>query len=733
MSRTCFVVLAALSLGLGLSACGGSDKNAPPTASDVAITLSEDTPAQGTFVGSDPEGDTLSAAIVTAPPKGSVVVSGSNPLAFTYTPRLNQNGADSFTYRVTDGRSYSLPATVNITILPVNDPPALQQSLTTDEDVPATAVLITDPDGDTITSQILVGPAHGTLTADPANPGAFTYTPNHDFSGADSFQLQASDPSAAISSGTVTVTVRPVNDAPIAVADSVRTVQGKSAQFQPLANDSDVDGDALTVTITSAPSDGTATVNADGSIQYTPSSGFVGNTSLEYQVRDPGGLTARATVPIAVGLTSAVLYLDGPDVAAAKDLYFADGTRNFRVNAPLRSGERIVTVRPATRAPVVFYTTDFNFVRHLFRVDLRQAGVAREIEQPIFNPGVGEFAFDATGSKVAYGYQSRLKFVDFAAPGIVRELGDGQRGLFMNPSGTRVYYNGLTANPYLASGALFSVETSGASPPAQITSTITPPDSTGTVIYLSRDEHRLYYSVSLGLNSRIAGVDPDVPGSDFTIQEGPAQQTGWNDITQDESTYWARSLGSSTEDYYAVKIGNPGTSVSLTAGTSAGQIYARAMQPDGSHFFYSRSNIGGLASRLYRVDMSNPSVSTLIAAPTPATHFGVESLSLANNGQNLVYTTMDLVPNSGGGFSSGGSGLFFLDLATPDLPRLLKQFVGVAETGLRAPDDSFVVVSGALDEVSFIHDIYVLNLRSLGPPTRINAGVAEQPMLIANF
>jgi len=82
---------------------------------------------------------------------------------------------------------------------------------------------------------------------------------------------------------------------------------------------------------------------------------------------------------------------------------------------------------------------------------------------------------------------------------------------------------------------------------------------------------------------------------------------------------------------------------------------------------------------------------------------------------------------------SGGSDLFFLDLSTPDSPRLLQHFVGAAATWTRAPDDSFALVLGAMNELSLNQDIYVLNFQDVSQLTQISQGVAEQPMLIANF
>jgi hypothetical protein len=377
MLRSCHLALAACAFSVVLSACGSDSDEDGPVAGNLQHTAAEDTPVLASL---DFSGG-LTGTVVTAPTKGDVTFSGS-PLVLTYTPHPNENGVDSFTYQVASGDQTSNLGSVVVAINPVDDAPAIQPTLAVDEDGSATATLIADVDGDKFTSQIVTPPSHGTLTADPADPGQFTYQPSADFSGADSADLSASytafDGTTKTVTGTVAITVRAANDPPAGVADSVRTVQGLAAVFQPLANDRDIDGDALAVTITSGPAIGTASVNADGTIQYTPSPSFVGNTSLEYEVRDAGGLTSRATMSIDVGLTSGILYLSRRDVYTPNEIYFSDGARSFKVNAPLADGESVDSVAAATFAPIAFYRTQPN--GSLYRVDLRQPGVAQQVD-----------------------------------------------------------------------------------------------------------------------------------------------------------------------------------------------------------------------------------------------------------------------------------------------------------------------------------------------------------------
>jgi len=94
----------------------------------------------------------------------------------------------------------------------------------------------------------------------------------------------------------VTVTVGPTNDDPVAVDDSVSTPEDAAVSIPVLSNDSDVDGDTLTTTaVTAQPSDGTATVNGDGTIQYTPDADFSGTDTFVYSIADGNSGTASAT------------------------------------------------------------------------------------------------------------------------------------------------------------------------------------------------------------------------------------------------------------------------------------------------------------------------------------------------------------------------------------------------------------------------------------------------------
>jgi VCBS repeat-containing protein len=202
--------------------------NQAPTAADDVYTTDEDTALNVDAPGvlgndSDPNnGDTLTAAMVSGPSHGTVTLDADG--SFTYTPAANYSGSDSFTYQASDGTAASNPATVTITVSPVNDAPAADDdAYSTAEDtaltVAAPGVLSNDSDLDSTTLSAVVGsgPSHGTLTLQ-AN-GSFTYTPDANHTGEDSFTYQVSDGTLTSGVATVTITVGAVNDAPtVAVA-----------------------------------------------------------------------------------------------------------------------------------------------------------------------------------------------------------------------------------------------------------------------------------------------------------------------------------------------------------------------------------------------------------------------------------------------------------------------------------------------------------------------------------
>jgi len=263
-----------------------------PIAEDQEVTTAEDTLIEITLVGTDIEGDPLEYAIVDLPSNGEVALVGN---AATYTPDLNFNGTDSFTFKVNDGELDSNMAVVTITVTPVNDAPVavedlylMQEDTGVSHSAPGVLFNDTDLDGDDLTAILVTDVTHGTLTLD--ENGAMLYMPDADFNGNDYFTYKAYDGTDYSEIVTVTLYVDPVNDAPVAVEDAYTTDEDTVLTVLVadgvLANDTDVDGDVLTAIMVSNVSNGTLVLADNGSFVYTPVADYFGSDSFTYKASD---------------------------------------------------------------------------------------------------------------------------------------------------------------------------------------------------------------------------------------------------------------------------------------------------------------------------------------------------------------------------------------------------------------------------------------------------------------
>jgi len=287
--------------------------NAAPTGTADSYTINEDQTLaimRGGVLGndSDPDNDTLTAVLETGPQHGSLTLNADG--TFSYTPNPDFNGPDSFTYRPHDGTVAGDPVTVNITVSPVNDAPrSVVDSYSVNEDGvlnigAATGLLANDidPEFNPMTAILVTGPANGTLSMN--TNGSFVYTPNANFHGTDTFSYRASDGSLDGAITTVTITVNPVNDAPVGVNDSYVLNEDQTltiaAAAGVLANDRDVDNDPLTATLLTGPAHGSLTLNANGSFVYTPNANYNGTDSFTYRPNDASVSAAPVTVNLTV-------------------------------------------------------------------------------------------------------------------------------------------------------------------------------------------------------------------------------------------------------------------------------------------------------------------------------------------------------------------------------------------------------------------------------------------------
>jgi FtsP/CotA-like multicopper oxidase with cupredoxin domain len=275
-----------------------------PVAVDDSATVAEggtvtvlDT-TQTSVLFNDTGVNTLEAILVS---NGDLTTLSSDG-TFSYTHDGGETATDSFTYKARDTVSLleSNVATVSITITPVNDPPvavndaydAVAGNILT---VAAPGVLgnDSDPDGDPLTASLDVYTGPGTLMLN--SDGSFSYTPASTAvpGDTDSFTYVANDSTVGSAAATVTITViaAPPNIAPVAVVNVATTTKNTPVDINVVANDYDPDGtiDPSTVVIATPPTQGgTAVPNPDGTVTFTPRSGFRGTDVFYYNVSDTG-------------------------------------------------------------------------------------------------------------------------------------------------------------------------------------------------------------------------------------------------------------------------------------------------------------------------------------------------------------------------------------------------------------------------------------------------------------
>ncbi|TPA97530.1 tandem-95 repeat protein, partial [Vibrio parahaemolyticus] len=227
----------------------------------------------------------------------NVLVSIENGIA-TISPTADWNGSEILTFKATDPSGESISQTVNFTVAPVAD--IVADKATVVEDTPTIIKVLgndTFEGGDQVVSlDTNNGPANGTVSVNP--DGSVTYTPNDNYHGTDSFTYIVT--SGGVSESTaVNVDVTPVNDAPVAKDDIATTQEDTAVTIDALPNDTDADGDKLSIESASVPKEQGTVEVVDGKLVFTPAENFNGDAEITYTVTD-GQLTDEAKVTVTV-------------------------------------------------------------------------------------------------------------------------------------------------------------------------------------------------------------------------------------------------------------------------------------------------------------------------------------------------------------------------------------------------------------------------------------------------
>ncbi|WP_257558340.1 tandem-95 repeat protein [Sphingobium sp. CFD-2] len=345
-------------------------ENDAPTFSSAtrSLTTSEDEAVSFAPGASDVDGDALTYA-VSAATGGSAAVGADGRV--TFTPTADFSGDASFVLTASDGNGGTVTQTVNVTVTAENDAPTFSsatRSLTTSEDEAMSfAPGASDVDGDTLTYAVSAATGgSATVGAD----GRVTFTPTADFSGDASFVLTASDGNGGTANQTVNVTVAPVNDAPVFASAELAVEASEDESVTIEASAQDIDGDALTYSVSGATNGMVAVGTTPGSFVFTPDDDFNGVASFQLTATDPSGATATQTVTINVAAVN-----DAPTIepTASRSLTTSEDAQvAFVIDASdvdTPEGELVATIATAPEHGRIvtdeqgqsFYRPDANF------------------------------------------------------------------------------------------------------------------------------------------------------------------------------------------------------------------------------------------------------------------------------------------------------------------------------------------------------------------------------------
>ncbi len=276
----------------------------PVAVNDSLIVAEDSGTTNGDLALNDtPSGDGGNVwSLTTGATSGVAVVNADG--TFSYTPNANFNGSDSFTYTITDVDGDTSTANVAITVTAVDDlPVAVADTLTVAEDSGTTnGNLATNDtpsgDGGNVWS-LTTGATNGVAVVNP--DGTFSYTPNANFNGLDSFTYTITDVDGDTSTAAVAITVTAVDDVPVAVDDALTVAEDSGLTTGSVAANDTPSGDGGNVWILATPAtNGVAVVNPDGTFTYTPNANFNGSDSFTYTITDVDGDTSTASVAITV-------------------------------------------------------------------------------------------------------------------------------------------------------------------------------------------------------------------------------------------------------------------------------------------------------------------------------------------------------------------------------------------------------------------------------------------------
>jgi YD repeat-containing protein len=524
--------------------------NGPPDAVADAVTTSLNTSLSfdPRLNDTDPNGDaiTITGVTVLSPANGATAVITGSGTGITFTPATGVSGTSTFTYTLSDG-TLTDTALVTVTITGANQAPVANADSKTVQLDTATVVSVlsndTDADvGDVLSvSAITVAPSHGTAVISGAGNTQVTYTPTTSYTGTDSFTYQISDGQGHNATAVVSITVVAGNQAPVAVNDAFSTPVRTNYDFDPTLNDTDVDGDDLTVTAKTNPSHGSVSIRPSNILRYRSSGSYTGSDSFTYTIDDGNGHTATATVNVTVGSVSngAPTAVNDTKVTTQEVALSFDPRTNdtdpdsdaLTISAATNGTHGSVTIGSGatslTYSPDLGYTGSDSFT---YTIDDGQghtatATVSMTVNAPPVNqPPTAVNDAKSTPKNTAINFDPRTNDTDAESdPFTITDATDGTNGtVTVDGGGTSVTYT--PALNYTGSDSFTYTINDGNGPAtATVTMTVTVPNTAPDAV---NDTKSTNSNTALAFDPRTNDTDAEANALTVTAVTQPAAGTG---------------------------------------------------------------------------------------------------------------------------------------------------------------------------------------------------------------
>ena len=302
---------------------GAQPVNEAPTLSVIGSqTINADTQAEISFTVGDAE-TALESLVVTASSSNTLLIpnegisfSGSgSSRTIIVTPASGESGEATISILLNDGvRSESVSQSFSITVNAI--PVATSASVTTTEDHDASGTLQgSDLDGDSLSYSIVTPPQHGAVTLEGGNGPAYSYSPDDNYHGTDSFSYRVHDGAADSNTATISLTIDSINDVPLSF-DSSDTADEDSDASGTLQG-SDIDGDSLSYSIVTPPQHGVVILEggSGATYNYSPAANYHGTDSFSYKTNDGNADSSTATISLTINSIN-----DAPVISLIHDL-----------------------------------------------------------------------------------------------------------------------------------------------------------------------------------------------------------------------------------------------------------------------------------------------------------------------------------------------------------------------------------------------------------------------------